>query len=243
MLNIKTDIHTHTIASAHAYCTVLEMVSYAKEAGLELIAITDHAPAIGDAPHIWHFHNLKAIPREIFGVKVLRGIEANIVDLDGGLDADEYTLKNLDIGIASVHNGLFAPGTAAQNTECYLRVLENPYIDFIAHSGNPEFPYDHDVVLRRAKELGKCMEINEHTFTVRKNNIENCRAIAQKCMELGVNVVVNTDAHICFDMGHYEGTSAMFAEIGFPEELIVNQTAERLLAYLNARPGRKKIEF
>ena len=243
MLNIKTDMHTHTIASAHAYCTVLEMVSYAKEVGLELIAITDHAPAIGDAPHIWHFHNLKAIPREIFGVKVLRGIEANIVDLDGNLDADERTLGMLDIGIASFHGGIFAPGTVEQNTACYLKVLENPYIDMIAHSGSPDFEYDHEVVLRRAKELGKCIEINEHTFSVRRRNVENCKKIAQKCMELGVYVAVNTDAHICFDMGHYEGTEAMFAELGFPEELIVNQTAERLLAYLNARPGRKKIEF
>lgn len=243
MLNIKTDIHTHTIASAHAYCTVLEMVSYAKEVGLELIAVTDHAPAVGDAPHIWHFHNLKAVPREIFGVKVLRGIEANLIDREGNLDADEYTLQMLDIGIASFHGGIFEPGTVAQNTEAYLRVLENPYIDFIAHSGSPDFAYDYPTVLKRARELGKCIEINEHTFSVRKRNVENCREIAKTCMELGVNVVVNTDAHICFDMGHYEGTAAMFAEIGFPEELIVNQTAERLIAYLNARPGRKKIEF
>ena len=36
---------------------------------MEAIAITDHAPAIPDGAHPWHFQNLKAIPREIYGVK------------------------------------------------------------------------------------------------------------------------------------------------------------------------------
>ena len=243
MLHMETDLHTHTIASDHAYCTLLEMVSYAKEVGLRLIATTDHAPAIGDAPHIWHFHNLKAIPREVLGIHVLRGVEANIIAGDGTLDVDEHTLKMLDIGIASYHGGIFQPGTVVQNTEAYLKILENPYIDFIAHSGSPDFAYDYDVVLKRTRELGKLIEINEHTFSVRRRNVENCKTIAKKCMEYGVGVVVNTDAHICFDMGHYEGTTSMFAELGFPEELIVNQTVDRLMAYLNSRPGREKIEF
>ena len=40
------DAHTHTIASGHAYSTLLENVNYAAEKGLELVGITDHAPAM-----------------------------------------------------------------------------------------------------------------------------------------------------------------------------------------------------
>ena len=53
---------------------------------MEAIAITDHAPAIPDGAHPWHFQNLKAIPREIYGVKILYGAEVNILDLEGNID-------------------------------------------------------------------------------------------------------------------------------------------------------------
>ena len=39
-MKILLDTHTHTLASTHAYSTVLEMAKYASEAGMEAIAIT-----------------------------------------------------------------------------------------------------------------------------------------------------------------------------------------------------------
>ena len=38
-----SDLHIHTLASHHAYSTLLENIVYAKKAGLSLIAITDLA--------------------------------------------------------------------------------------------------------------------------------------------------------------------------------------------------------
>lgn len=40
------DLHTHTYASGHAYNTMNEMAYAAKEKGLQLLGITDHAPAM-----------------------------------------------------------------------------------------------------------------------------------------------------------------------------------------------------
>ena len=37
------DTHTHTIASGHAYNTILEMAKAASEKGIKLLGITDHA--------------------------------------------------------------------------------------------------------------------------------------------------------------------------------------------------------
>ena len=42
MIKIKTDTHTHTLASGHAYSTIEENLRAAKEQGLELVGITDH---------------------------------------------------------------------------------------------------------------------------------------------------------------------------------------------------------
>ena len=38
------DLHTHTIASGHAYNTMNEMIAAAKLRGLEIYGITEHAP-------------------------------------------------------------------------------------------------------------------------------------------------------------------------------------------------------
>ena len=40
------DVHTHTLASGHAYNTIMEMAKAASEKGMELLGITEHAPAM-----------------------------------------------------------------------------------------------------------------------------------------------------------------------------------------------------
>ena len=40
------DIHTHTIMSGHAYSTLHEMAQTAKDKGLQILGITEHAPSI-----------------------------------------------------------------------------------------------------------------------------------------------------------------------------------------------------
>ena len=42
MIKIKTDTHTHTLASGHAYSTIEENLRAGKEQGLELVGTTDH---------------------------------------------------------------------------------------------------------------------------------------------------------------------------------------------------------
>ena len=77
-MKLIADTHTHTLASTHAYSTVLENAKFASEAGLAYLGITDHAPSMTDAPHWWHFENLRVLPDELYGVKLLKGIEADL---------------------------------------------------------------------------------------------------------------------------------------------------------------------
>ncbi|MDI8993211.1 hypothetical protein MJI20_32400, partial [Salmonella enterica subsp. enterica serovar Anatum] len=41
--------------------------------GIKLFAITDHGPDMEDAPHHWHFINMRIWPRLVDGVGILRG--------------------------------------------------------------------------------------------------------------------------------------------------------------------------
>ena len=180
---IKADLHTHTIACTHAYSTVGEIAEYASNNGVELVAITDHTPGGPDSPHIWHFRNMKVIPRIISGVKILRGAETNIMNTNGDVDLPLDMIKELDIVIASFHNIPDAvSGTKEENTNAYINLIKNPNIDIIGHSGSTRFEYDIDSVIKIAKEYNKIIEINNATFNVRKQNIPNCIEIAKKCV-------------------------------------------------------------
>lgn len=229
---IQADTHCHTVASDHAYCTVLEMASYASSHGYKAIAITDHGPKIPDGANLWHFGNLKCLPHYIEGVRVLHGAEANIMDFDGNLDIPEDYLKNLDWVIASFHEPCCAPGTAAQHTHAYLKLSENPYIDVIGHSGGNNFCYDIESVLPVLKQKKILVEINSHSFEARAGSQKNCRDIALFCKKYAVPVVVNSDAHSCFSIGDVSEAFKMLDDIDFPRDLIVNLTFERLAKWI-----------
>ena len=70
-MQMIADLHTHTLCATHAYNTFTEMAAAAKEIGYCALAVTDHAPAMPDSPHAWHFQNWSAMPREIGGVVML----------------------------------------------------------------------------------------------------------------------------------------------------------------------------
>ncbi len=242
-MNILAETHTHTNACSHAYNSLLEMVNGAKQKGMELITITDHAPALPDAPHEWHFLNLKAVPRKMDGIYVLRGAEANIIDMEGGLDLGEEALKRLDVVIASIHSPCLKPGTEEEHTNTYLKVLQNPCVDILGHCGTPRYQFDIDRVLAEVKKQDKIVEINSHTFLVRQDSAENCRKIAKRCRELGVKIVISTDAHSIYEIGEIKAAQKVVEEAGIEEELVMNTTAEKFLSYLCRRKGYDRSRF
>lgn len=97
MMKIELDVHTHTIASGHAYSTLQEMVKAASEKGLKLLGITEHTSGIPGTCDPIYFRNLHVVPRRMYGVDLLLGAEINILDSTGQIDADEDLMKRLDL--------------------------------------------------------------------------------------------------------------------------------------------------
>lgn len=241
-MKILADTHTHTNVSAHAYSTLYENMCAARDKGIELVACTNHAPALGDAPHIFHFQTLKDLPRVICGVKFMGGVEANILNRRGDIDMPEDLLRRLDVVVASIHNPTYIEPRGGDHTPTWLGVAANPYIDILGHSGSPDFAYDIETVVRAVKETGKCIEINNHSFEVRRDNIERCREIALMCKKLGAKIVVNSDAHFMDNIGKVDRAVAMLEDIDFPEELVMNLNAERFISYISEKKN-KTFEF
>lgn len=237
-MKIVVDTHTHTVSSGHAYSTVQEVAREAVENGIEMFAVTDHAPALKGAPTLLHFVNLRAIPDKIYGVRILKGVEANIMDYEGNTDMPEEYLRRLDFALASFHDICIEPSTVEQHTEAMIKVLENPYIDAVGHPGNPQFGVDIEKVVKAAKANNKFIEINNHSFYVRTGSEENCKKFVIACKEAGTKIVCGSDAHISFDVGRFDKVLQMLEEAGMPEELVFNTAAENFEQYIKARRKR-----
>lgn len=235
-MQIVTDTHTHTVASGHAYSSLQENIAAAKQTGLKLMAMTDHASTMPGAPHYWHFENLKVIPRVVDGVGVLRGIEANILNPEGELDITESLAQRLDVVIASFHEPLFKPGDAATHTKALLAVIKGGKADILGHLGNPNFPFDIDTVVAAAAEHKVMIEINNSSFAgSRQGSDVNCERILLAAKRLGALLSFGSDAHISYQVGRFPHALALAQKHDFPAERLVSTKAERLLDALAAR--------
>lgn len=232
------DIHTHTLASGHAYNTVYEMAQAARDKGLQLLGISDHGPGMEGAACKHYFRASRCIPRELFGVRILFGIEFNIMDYDGTVDLDATFASPLDYGIASLHDVCITPGSAPENTRAYLRAMENPKVNVIGHPDDGTYPVDFDELVRHAAEQRVLLELNEASVkpgSYRRDGRANALRILSLCERYGAQVLVSSDAHVASDVLRHGSALALLEEIRFPEELVVNRSVEALTAALAAK--------
>lgn len=237
-MKILVDTHTHTISSGHAYSTIYENVKGALANGIKIFNMSDHAPNMPGAPFKYHFGNLKVIPQFIDGIRVLKGAELNIINYNGEVDLPEYYLNGLELVLASFHEICIEPATVEEHTNAAIKVLANPYIDVLAHPGNPQFQIDIERVVKAAKKYNKLIEINDHSFEVRTGSEKNCAEIARMCKKHGVRITTGSDAHICFDVGRFDNVTRLLEEAEVPEELVITTSEERMQEYLTERKRR-----
>lgn len=239
-MKFPIDVHTHTTSSGHAYTTLLENAKYASEIGLKILGTTDHGPSMPGAPHYWHFGNLKVMPREIYGVTMLYGCEANIIDYDGNIDLPQEIQRNLDIIIASIHDPVMKVDVSPDlNTTAFLKAMDNPYVHIIGHAGNPKYPIHEEAFVKKAKEKNILIEINNSSFIrSRAGSEKTCTKIARLCKEYKVKIVLNSDAHACFAIGDFDAALKILKDIDMPEELIINKSPSEFLNFLRDK-GKK----
>lgn len=230
------DIHSHTIASGHAYSTLTEMVQAAANQNLTLFGISDHGPAVPGSCHEMYFVNFKVIPREMFGIKLIMGCELNILNYEGGIDLRERFLKRIDYGIASIHDNCYRIGTKEENTAATVNAMKNPYVQIIGHPDNARIPLDYQVLVPQAKEHHVLLEVNNSSLkpnSPRPGARENYESMLELCRRHNVPVILGSDAHIACDAGGHPYAQALLEELDFPEELVVNSSLKRLGEYLD----------
>ena len=228
-MKIELDMHTHTLASGHAFSTLQEMAKAGAEKGLKLLGITEHTLGIPGTCDPIYFRNLHVVPRQMYGLELMLGAEINILDAKGNLDADEDLMKRLDIRIAGIHLLCYEHGTKEENTFGMIQAIRHPYIQIISHPGDGTAELDFEPIVQASKECGTLLEINNSSLKpargkldARANNLE----ILRLCKQYEVPVILGSDAHISFDIANYQYVPELLQETEFPEALIVNRSVE-----------------
>lgn len=232
----KMDLHTHTIASGHAYSTRNEMITAAFQKGMEIFAITEHAPAMPGSCHQMYFVNYRVLPRKYEKMRVLYGVELNILDYEGHVDLPETILKDMDLALASLHPPCFTSGNVEENTSAYIGAMRNPYINIIAHPDDSRFPVDYEKLVQAAKEYHVLLEVNNSSLSpisYRENARENYHEMLKQCVKYQVPVVMDSDAHVDSMAGDHSYSQKLLQEEKFPENLVINGQCERLYDYIN----------
>lgn len=235
-INYLLDVHTHTIASGHAYSTMNEMLLAAAEKGLEILGITEHAPQMPGSCQEFYFHNMVVVPREKYGVKLLLGAELNIMDYEGAVDLTDRELEKLDIAIASLHTPCIRPGTMEENTNALVTAMQHPHIHIIGHPDDGRYPLDYETLVKAARDSHVLLEVNNNSLSprsFRSNTFENDAAMLRYCKQYEVPVIIGSDAHIDVDVGTHENALKVLEETDFPWELVVNGQPKLFLSYIN----------
>ena len=240
---LKIDLHVHSIASGHTFNTIYELAQEASRKGVELIAITDHGPNMKGSAHLEYFSMTKRIPKELFGVKILFGCEANIVDHDGRIDLPIEYLKSLDLVLIGFHKltDYSENNTIEQNTTAMIKAIEKYPIHIIAHPYRLDFPIFVRDVVSVASSHNVLLEINNPIFRDTRHNSNNelilkTREMVTFCKQIGAKLIIGSDAHIASEVGDDSNILYHWKALGLDNSLIIS-SVDQLQKFMNGKLG------
>jgi putative hydrolase len=240
-MRIFADYHTHTIYS-HGKGTIRQNVDEAVRKGLREIVITDHGP--GHFTYGVKRKNFKKMREEIDklskeynNIKIMLGVEANLISCDGDIDVNEEDMKYFDKLLVGYHNGavpksfgdlykLFIrnqfskvlPFLRSSNrkiiTDAMIKAINRYDIDIITHPG-AKADINTKELARAAAKRGTLLEINSsHGYMT----VEYVKI----AMSEGANFAIDSDAHIPENVGNCVKGINVAIKAGLPVERIAN---------------------
>lgn len=255
-LRLVADYHTHTVYS-HGKGTVADNARAAARAGLAVVGISDHGPAnlfgVGvRGPHVFDKirEEARRWEREGGRVRVLVGVEANVVSLDGRLDLPDAVLQRLDYVMAGLHvpvkplswrdaarftwanvggrlSRRLAQWARELNTEALVAAVLRNRVDVVTHPGW-RLSIDTRELARACARRGTALEINTgHVHT----DVPYIEAAAAE----GVHFVIGSDAHTPARVGDLASGLELARRAGLTEKEIVNAEG-----YPGRRPGDER---
>lgn len=224
---LQGDLHTHSDWSDGG-SSIQEMARTAAELGRSYVALTDHSPRLTVANGLdstrllRQLEVLDTLVAEVPGVRVLSGIEVDILD-DGTLDQTPALLDRLDVVVASVHSKLKMDAEAM--TLRMLAAVRDRHTAILGHctgrlvgaKKRAESRFDAARVFAACAEEGVAVEIN-----CRPERLDPPRSLLRMAVEAGCLFSIDTDAHAPGQLDWQPYGCARAAECGVPMDRIVN---------------------
>ncbi len=232
---LTVDLHSHTLFSMCGNHTVIEMLEAAKKKGVKALAITDHGKTLGGRIGITFF---KRVIDPVDGIKLLKGMECNLISEDGEIDFMAPLYPYMDIILAAIHPNMPQGRTRKEYTAMTLAMIEkNPFIDIITHPDcpSPTFFHEYDKIADAARDAGMALELNNSKSRPALAVEEETMALITACKETDCPVAINSDAHAVNEIGDDSFIRPLLARAGFPEKLIVNRTLETAMEFIEQR--------
>jgi len=179
--------------------SIEEMARTCSGRGYEYMAITDHSQAMAMVQGLTperareQWAEVESVRERMPGFRILKSVEVDILR-DGSLDMPDEILEGLDLVVVSVHS--FMDQDKKTMTERVLRAMAHPEVDILAHptgrliNRRESFELDVESVLEAAAELSVAVELNANP-----NRLDLSDVHVHRAKELGVPVVISTDAH------------------------------------------------
>lgn len=235
-MKLLGDYHTHTTYT-HGVSSIEENVAQAENLGLKEIAITDHS-------YLGHNHisagDLQKMRADIdaikdkYNVKILLGIEANLMSRDGDIDIADEELKDLDLVVLGFHrlskvtfkeffkfvlpNLLRKKPTKAQierNTQAYIKAMDKHRVSILAHLGYAGCAVDYVRLAQECVKRGIYIELNGKRINF---GVDEFKAMA----DTGVKFIIDSDAHDCKNIAKNHRAFNLIEKAKIPLEQIAN---------------------
>ncbi|MCK9379162.1 MAG: PHP domain-containing protein [Candidatus Moranbacteria bacterium] len=238
---LKIDLHLHTVASGHAQCTLVEYIEQAKKLKMNVIGISDHGPNNAETLTTEvYFRTLDRIPDVVDGIRVLKGIEANVINEGGDIDVSDKLAERLDFVMASFHeNAGYIDQGKEGNTKTLIKLIRSGKIDIITHPFNTKsYDVDMEKISEEACKNNVLLEVNFSYIKGRKLQsftISNLKIIIDIVRRNGKKVILGSDAHNIWELGDDSSLTSIKEEIGLTDDLIINNYSEELFEFLGIK--------
>ncbi len=196
---IKGDLQVHSNWT-DGQNSIKEMAEQAKKNSLEYIIVSDHSKTLAMTGGL-NEQDLKKqskeidnINKELDGITILKGVEANILK-DGSLDISDTALKKLDVVSGAVHAN-FDMGKE-EMTKRVVKAMENPNLDILLHPTGRQIQkrepiqLDIDETLKVAKRTGTILDIDSFPDRLDLKDEHIRRAV-----QIGARLGISSDSHI-----------------------------------------------
>ena len=239
---LYADYHTHTTYSGDGKGTMEANVQAAIAKGLKVLAISDHGPGhMGYGIKYSKYPQMRAEIDELSAkypqIKLLLGIEANVMDEAGHLDVDDAFLKYNDVLLAGYHFGsspkykftdvkihwynlmsrkseYYFKKAQELNTKAFVNAIEKNSINILTHPG-AKGPAVLTEVAKVAAARGTALEINNSHGHLTYEEILEVK-------DSGCLFSSNSDAHRPENIGKFENGIDRAVRAGITEERILN---------------------